>query len=162
MKQAFTSLVWMAFASPLSLRRYIFTLCFVFPPPPPVCVCVCDVHEYCMFLGIYTLCVCVCVCVCVRAFRPDSSLLVSALRGEAGGEWAADGPFFRLEPSEHSNGCFLAVLTREVSHTHTHTHGAPCCSAHNSCNCISCHTFGVTAYIRTSAPSEDTAREGSP
>ncbi|XP_067104217.1 putative methyltransferase NSUN7 [Osmerus mordax] len=48
-----------------------------------------------------------------QPFRPDSSLLVSALRGEAGGERAADGPFFRLEPSEHSNGCFLAVLTRE-------------------------------------------------
>ena len=57
----------------------------------------------------------------VRALRANAPLLVSGYRSEAGGEWAADGPFFRLEPSEHSNGCFLAVLNREVSHTHTHT-----------------------------------------
>ncbi|XP_014055294.1 putative methyltransferase NSUN7 isoform X2 [Salmo salar] len=45
----------------------------------------------------------------LQAFRPSSSLPTSLSRAEE----RAGGPFFRLDPSDETNGCFLAVLTRE-------------------------------------------------
>nr|XP_023845536.1 putative methyltransferase NSUN7 [Salvelinus alpinus] len=45
----------------------------------------------------------------LQAFRPSSSLPTSLGRAEE----RAGGPFFRLDPSDETNGCFLAVLTRE-------------------------------------------------
>ncbi|KAK2849166.1 hypothetical protein Q5P01_009000 [Channa striata] len=43
-------------------------------------------------------------------FRPDLHLFSSFNQAAGSGE---AGPFFMLEPSDISNGCFLAVLTRE-------------------------------------------------
>ncbi|XP_036798750.1 putative methyltransferase NSUN7 isoform X1 [Oncorhynchus mykiss] len=45
----------------------------------------------------------------LQAFRPSSSLPTSLGRAEE----RAGCPFFRLDPSDETNGCFLAVLTRE-------------------------------------------------
>ncbi|KAK6298813.1 hypothetical protein J4Q44_G00303230 [Coregonus suidteri] len=45
----------------------------------------------------------------LQVFRPSSSLPTSLGRAEE----RAGGPFFRLDPSDETNGCFLAVLTRE-------------------------------------------------
>ncbi|XP_019901571.3 putative methyltransferase NSUN7 isoform X2 [Esox lucius] len=45
----------------------------------------------------------------IQAFRPSSSIPTSLDRADEG----AGGPFFRVDASEESNGCFLAVLTRE-------------------------------------------------
>ncbi|KAJ8015379.1 hypothetical protein DPEC_G00025520 [Dallia pectoralis] len=45
----------------------------------------------------------------LQAFRTRPCALTSLDRAEE----TAEGPFFRVEASEESNGCFLAVLTRE-------------------------------------------------
>ncbi|KAM6953320.1 putative methyltransferase NSUN7 [Aplochiton taeniatus] len=47
------------------------------------------------------------------AFRPSSSLPM-CLGCPEGCEGRVASPFFTLEPSQHSNGCFMAVLAREV------------------------------------------------
>uniref|UniRef100_A0A672QGL2 NOL1/NOP2/NSUN 5/7 ferredoxin-like domain-containing protein n=1 Tax=Sinocyclocheilus grahami TaxID=75366 RepID=A0A672QGL2_SINGR len=55
--------------------------------------------------------VCVCVCVCVRLSSP--SLLQDSIIEDDEETEEMKARFFRLEASDRSNGCFLALLTRE-------------------------------------------------